>query len=641
MTYENLAKDILNHIGGKENIAGLTHCITRLRFKLKDEAIADTEKIKKIPGVITVMQSAGQYQVVIGNHVPEVYQVFLTVAGISEDLVTGDQIKQKGNPLDRFIDIISGIFQPILGVLIATGMIKGLLSMCLSFGWLDETSGTYIALFAVADSVFNYLPIFLGFTAAKKFGLNQFVGVAIGAAFVHPILTTVSSLGDPIMTLFQGTAIESNVFATFLGIPLIIPIGTYTATVIPIILTIAIAAPFERWIKTVIPTVLRAFFVPFFTLIVIFPLSLLVIGPIATWIGALLGEGFANLYDLSPAVTGLLLGALWQVFVIFGLHWGLVPVAFVNLTTLGYDPILTLTFAASFAQTGAVLAVMLKTKNRKLKALAIPAFISGIFGITEPAIYGITLPRKRVFIASCIASGIGGMFLGLFKVKGFVLGGTGIFGYPSVVKPDGSESYLVEMVLITLGAFALGTVLAYFMYDSRKDNLDQELENKKPHNRQFENKDNVIYSPLKGDILSLKDVNDQAFSSEAIGKGLAILPTEGKLFAPSDGVVSVLFKTLHAIGVVSNDGTEVLMHIGMDTVQLNGEFYKAHVDGGDQVKKGDLLVEFDIDAITKSGYSILTPIVITNTDHYLDVTGVAKNTVAVGEELIYVISNNL
>ncbi len=640
MAYENLAKDILKHIGGKENIASLTHCITRLRFKLKDESKADTEKIKGLTGVITVMQSAGQYQVVIGNHVPEVYQVFLNVAGISEDSMSGNQEKQKGNPLDRFIDIISGIFQPILGVLIATGMIKGLLSMCLSFGWIEETSGTYIALYAVADSVFNFLPIFLGFTAAKKFGMNQFVGVAIGAAFVHPILATVSTLGDPIMTLFQGTAIESNVFATFLGIPLIIPMSTYTATVIPIILTIAIAAPFERWVKTVIPSVLRAFFVPFFTLVIIFPLALLVIGPIATWIGALLGEGFANLYELSPAITGLLLGGLWQVLVIFGLHWGLVPVAFVNLATLGYDPILTLTFAASFAQTGAVLAVMLKTKNKKLKALGIPAFISGIFGITEPAIYGITLPRKRVFIASCLAAAMGGMLLGLFKVKGFVLGGTGIFGYPSVVKPDGSESYLVAMILITLASLVLGTVLAYFMYDSTKDDLDQELEDKKDQ-KQLANKDNVIYSPLKGDIIPLKDVNDQAFSSEAIGKGLAILPTEGKLFAPADGTISALFETLHAVGIACDDGPEVLMHIGMDTVQLKGEFFKGHVAQGDRVKKGDLLVEFDITAITQAGYSIVTPIVVTNTDQYLDVTSVAVNAVTVGDELVYTISDNL
>lgn len=372
MKYEQLARDIIQQVGGKENVNSVVHCITRLRFKLKDESKANTEALKNMDAVVTVMKSGGQYQVVIGNHVPDVYKAVVEVGGFQNQSPIEEEEGPKGSLFSRFIDIISSIFTPDLGVLAATGMIKGFNALFVALGWLDATSGTYQLLNAIGDSLFYFFPIFLGYTAIKKFGGSPFIGMAIGAALVYPTLSTLTA-GDPLYTVFAGTMFESPIHITFLGVPVILM--TYSTSVIP--------------------DVVKMFIVPLLTLLIIVPLTFILIGPIATWAGMLLGSATVAVYNLSPLVAGLFLGGLWQVFVIFGLHWGLVPVAINNLTSLGSDPVLALVFAASFAQIGAVLAVFLRIKNQKIKTLSIPAFISGIFGVTEPAIYGVTLPLKK------------------------------------------------------------------------------------------------------------------------------------------------------------------------------------------------------------------------------------------------------
>ncbi|KQL51258.1 PTS beta-glucoside transporter subunit IIABC [Heyndrickxia shackletonii] len=635
MKYEQLAKDIIKNVGGKENVNSVVHCITRLRFKLKDESKANTDVLKNMDGVVTVMKSGGQYQVVIGNHVPDVYKDVVTIGGFqSESPVDEEEDGKKQNLFNRFIDMISGIFAPTLGVLAATGMIKGFNALFMALGWYSDKTGTYQILNAIGDCLFYFFPIFLGFTAAKKFKGNQFIGMAIGAALVYPTLSGLTA-GKPLYTLFAGTMFESPVHITFLGIPVILM--TYSSSVIPIVIAAWVGAKLEKWFTKVIPDVVKTFLVPFFTLLVTVPLTFIVIGPIATWAGQLLGQLTLWLISLSPIVAGIFLGALWQVFVIFGLHWGLIPIAINNIVVMHSDPILALIFAASFAQTGAVLGVWLKTKDKKLKSLSIPAFISGIFGVTEPAIYGITLPKKKPFIISCIAAAIGGGLLGVFGSKIYMMGGLGVFGFPSMIDPKaGINIGFWGAIIAVVTAFILGFILTYLFGGAGKENKNADAsETKIPEQKQTDVnvKSEVISSPFTGEIKSLSELKDAAFASGALGKGVAIEPSEGKLYSPVSGTVSALFPTHHAIGITSDQGAEILIHIGMDTVQLEGNYFSAHTTQGARVEKGQLLIEFNIEGIKSAGYVVTTPVVVTNHEKYTLVPTEEQNIQAV-ERLI-------
>ncbi|MCT4786622.1 beta-glucoside-specific PTS transporter subunit IIABC [Exiguobacterium aestuarii] len=612
MKYEQLARDIIQQVGGKENVNSVVHCITRLRFKLKDESKANTEAIKNMDGVVTVMKSGGQYQVVIGNHVPDVYKAVVEVGGFQNQSPVEEEGAPQGSLFSRFIDIISSIFTPVLGVLAATGMIKGFNALFVAVGWLDNTSGTYQLLNAIGDSLFYFFPIFLGYTAIKKFGGSPFIGMAIGASLVYPTLSTLTA-GDPLYTVFSGTMFESPVHITFLGIPVILM--TYSTSVIPIIIAAFFAAKLEKFLKTVIPDVIKMFIVPLLTLLIIVPLTFILIGPIATWAGMLLGSATVAVYNLSPLIAGIFLGGLWQVFVIFGLHWGLVPVAINNLTSLGSDPVLALIFAASFAQIGAVLAIFLKIKNQKIKTLSIPAFISGIFGVTEPAIYGVTLPLKKPFIMSCIGGAVGGGIMGIMGTQVYIIGGLGVFGYPSNISPEGITTGFYGSLIGTAVAFIVGFVLTYLFGGVNKSAAATPQPEVTPVAKEVSATtvgQEQIVSPLKGTVVRLKDLSDVAFSSGSLGQGVAIEPTEGKLVAPVSGTVSALFPTHHAIGITTESGAEILIHIGMDTVQLEGKHFKAHVTQGEFVEKGQLLIEFDMEAIKHSGRVLTTPVIVTN-----------------------------
>ncbi|MBN1467678.1 MAG: PTS glucose transporter subunit IIA [Fusobacteriaceae bacterium] len=625
MKYQKLVEDILKNIGGKENINSVAHCVTRLRFKLKDESICKTDTIKKLDGVVTVMQSGGQYQVVIGNHVPDVYKELTSIAGIDSGNSSEEEPQVKGKMLDRFIDVISGVFTPALGVLCATGMIKGLLALLTTLKVLSPESGTYAILFAIADSFFYFFPILLGYTTAKKFNANVFIGMTIGASLVYPSLAGLTA-GNPIATLFKGTFIESAVHVKFMGIPVILM--TYSSSVIPIILSVIFASKVEKFFKKIIPDVVKTFLVPFCTLLIVVPLTFIVIGPIATWAGQLLGLVTSKIYSLSPLVAGTFIGGFWQVFVIFGLHWGLVPIMINNLSVFGFDPVLAPMFGASFAQTGAVLAILLKTKDTKLKGLSIPAFISGIFGVTEPAIYGVTLPRKKPFIISCIGGAVAGGIMGLFGSKIYMFGGMGIFGIPTYINPKGQGldmSFWAVVIGITV-AVLIGFSLTYLFGFK-----DEEVEEVK-----VDTKGETIYSPLRGALKDLSETEDEAFASGALGKGAVIIPTEGKLVAPADGIVATFFPTGHAVAIETSNGTEILMHVGIDTVRLEGKYFYPKVKEGVKVKKGDLLLEFDIKAIEKEGFSLATPVIISNTDDFSDVVRVDGLSIDFSDSLINV-----
>lgn len=476
--YDGLARIIIQNVGGKSNIISVAHCITRLRFKLKDESKANKEVLESTDGVIKVMQAGGQYQVVIGNQVNDVYDAVLEVGhlnaagAVDEDGNAvddgGSESGGKKSPVSMLIDVISGTLQPTLGVLAATGIIKGLLALFDFIGLIPSTSGTYQVWYAMADGFFYFLPIILGYTAAKKFKINEFIGMAIGIALCYPAMVN-STAGEVLGTVFGGTAFEMSYYQTFMGIPVIMPASGYTSSVVPIILAVAIAAPIEHWLKKVIPDVIKLFVVPFVTLVIMVPLTYLVIGPVASILCSILSLIFNAIYSIPVVggiIGGILIGAFWQVLVIFGLHWGLVPLAMINYGLMGYDTFLSPYFCVSFAQTFVVLAIILKTKNEKTKKVAIPAFISGIFGVTEPAIYGVTLPKKKPFVYSCIAGAIGGAFTDFMNTRSYSIGGLGLFGLPSFIDTTGDMGItnMIYIIIAILIASVVGFALTYTLY---------------------------------------------------------------------------------------------------------------------------------------------------------------------------------
>lgn len=625
--YHELAEKIVANVGGKENINSLTHCITRLRFKLKDESKANDDVLKNMDGVVTIMHSAGQYQVVIGNHVGQVYDDVLEIAGISGENSAPEEAS--GSIFDRFIDIVSGIFQPFLGALSAGGMIKGLNALLVAVGVLTPDSGTYAVLNAIGDAIFMFLPIAVAIAAAKKFGVNQYVGLVIGGALCYPTiqlsaLTAVEGI-KPLYTLFAGSMFESPVYMTFMGLPFVA--NNYTSSVIPSILIVWLASKLQKPLRKIVPEVIQNFFVPFFLLLIALPIGFLVIGPVITILTNLLATGFDNLLNFSPILFGLIVGLFWQVLVIFGLHWSIIPIAILQLGTMGYATALVGTFGASFAQTAAVAAMYFRLKNPKEKALVVPAVISGICGVTEPAIYGLSLPKKKPFIFSMIGGGVSGAFLIAMNTRSYVMGGLGIFGIPNFINQQTADtSGAIYSIISIVIASVIGFGLTFFFW--RDDEVVEVEEGQKA----MEVRKEIVTAPVQGTMMPLSTAKDQAFAQGVLGKGVVIHPTKGEVVAPFDGTVMTMFPTKHAIGLVSDNGLEVLIHIGLDTVQLDGKYFESFVEQGAKVKRGDKLVTFDIDAIEAAGYSVETPVIITNTADYLDIIEVDQKTDVCNED---------
>lgn len=624
--YHELAKEIVKNVGGKENISGLVHCITRLRFTLKDEGKAKDDVLKAMEGVVTVMKSGGQYQVVIGNHVPEVFEDVMELIDLKEDGGQGEKEK-KGRLLDRAIDVVSGIFQPILGIMAACGMLKGLNTLLVALGLYSAECGGYLIINAAGDALFTFLPLFLGYTAAKKFGLKPMLGLAIGAAMCYPGIQsgTLSAGMEPMYSLLEGTMFASPVYINFFGIPVISV--DYTGTVIPVILAVWFASKCEKFFNKLIPDLVKFFFVPMLTLLVTLPVSVIFLGPVATFGSTLISEFTLAIRGFSPLLAGAVVGLTWQILVIFGMHWGFIPVYINNVMTLGYDNVMMPFFACTFATSAVVLAIFFKTKDKKLREMAIPNFISGIFGVTEPAIYGILLPLKKPFIISCIAGGIGGAFYGHFNFRKFILGGMGIFELPNMMNPDGTMGNIIVAFAGIGISMAAGFLLTMLFYKEREETAET-AKVSATGVAAVKEKDGKIAlaSPLKGKVLKLSEVKDEAFASGVLGQGAAVEPEEGVLYAPADGTVSALFPTGHAIGLTTQTGLELLMHVGMDTVQLEGKGFKAFVETGETVKQGQKLLEFDRKLISEAGYSLVTPVLVTNSDDFeqVEITGDEK-----------------
>ncbi|RSW04282.1 PTS beta-glucoside transporter subunit IIABC [Klebsiella aerogenes] len=616
MEYKALAQDILNRVGGKENIVSLVHCATRLRFKLKDNAKADAEGLKANPGVIMVVESGGQFQVVIGNHVHDVWLAVRQQAGLSDDSEPVTQEKAaKSSVLSQLIDIISGIFTPFIGVMAATGLLKGLLALALTCGWLTPQQGTYKIWFAASDALFFFFPLFLGYTAGKKFGGNPFISMVIGGALTHPLMIQAFEASQ------TGAPVEH-----FLGIP--VTYINYSSSVIPIILASWACCWLERKSNAVLPSAMKNFFTPAICLAVVVPLTFLVIGPLATWLSHMIANGYQVIYVFAPWLAGAVLGALWQVCVIFGLHWGLVPLMINNMTVLGHDSMLPIILPAVIAQVGAVLGILLATRDSRQRMLAGSAFSAGLFGITEPAIYGLTLPLRRPFIFGCIAGAIGGAITAFSNSYAYSFGVPNIF-FPAQMIPPGGIDFSVWGGLIGTGvAFILACVLTFFAGMPRSQ-AEQAIVVAPAA-------ENDILAPMSGSVLALDQVPDSTFASGLLGKGVAIIPAVGKVIAPFSGEVASLFQTKHAIGLLSDSGIELLIHVGIDTVKLDGVPFTAHVKEGDKVQAGDLLLEFDRQAILDAGYDLATPIIISNSDEYRSVEIVSASVVDAGQPLLSV-----
>ncbi|WP_433753334.1 beta-glucoside-specific PTS transporter subunit IIABC [Paenibacillus amylolyticus] len=624
MSQEKLAKEIVELVGGEKNVESLVHCATRLRFVLKDDAKADKAKLEKTEGIIAVKENGGQFQVVVGNKVPEVYSAIGQISNILDDSSDKEKPRKAAKGLGGIIDIISSIFAPLLGVMAGAGILKGLLLIASNIGWLETTETTYTILYAAADSLFYFLPLLLAVTTARKFQGNMFVAMTIAGALIYPSIVTLKSEGTP---------------TDFFGIPVILM--NYSSTVIPIILAVIVMSKLEKFFNKTLHDSVKNFVTPLFLLVIMVPLTLLVFGPFGVYVGNGIAAGLVAAFGFSPLLAGAVMGASWQLLVIFGIHWGLIPVFINNVAVYGQDGVKPAATASIFAQTGAAFGVMLKTKNKKLKTLAGSSTLTALFGITEPAIYGVTLPLKRPFIAGVIGGAVGGAIIGQAGTLAFASGAPGLLTLPIFYGPGGQG--FPGLILGIVVSFVVSAVLTYIM--GFKDPVEEETKTEPAASaeqpvRATNASDEVVFSPIQGTIVELSEVPDPAFASGAMGKGIAIEPAVGRVVAPFDGTVTVAFKKKHALAVVSDTGAEILVHVGVDTVKLDGQHFVSHIKEGDRVQAGDLLLEFDIAQIKAAGYHTVTPIIVTNSANYEEVIPQATGQVSSQELLLKLSSGN-
>jgi|SRR5476649_219747 len=626
MNYETLAKEIVTGVGGESNINSLEHCATRLRFKLKDQRKANAAALKRNPGVIMVVESGGQFQVVIGNHVSSVYQAVMGAIGLAELNVATTENGAKENIVARFIDIISGIFTPIIGIMAASGILKGCLALGLACGWISNLSGTYKILFAASDTLFFFFPMVLGYTAGKKFGGNPFVTMVIGGTLVHPTM----------IAAFDAMQLPGAQALYFLGLP--VTFINYSSSVIPIIFAAWLSCRLEKPLNALLHANIRNFFTPLLCVVITVPLVFLLVGPAATWLGHMLAGGYQAVYGLNSALAGALAGALWQVCVMFGLHWGLVPLMINNFSVLGHDTLLPLLMPAVLGQAGAALGVMLRTRDTKLKGIAGSAVCAALVGITEPAVYGVTLPTRRPFIFGCAGGALGAAVLGFYHTTAYSFGFPGVFTFTQIIPSSGLDGSVWAAgvgALVAFGLAAVATVLFGFKRIQPAAAATVAAPAEKPSDPLLRTL--VIASPLDGALTPLSEMADPTFASGLLGKGVAIVPSSGRVVSPIHGSVCSLFKTHHAIGLESEEGVEVLIHIGIDTVKLDGRYFTAHVSEGDIVRQGDLLIEFDLPAIVTAGFDITTPVLITNSERFMDVLPVTNERLDAGQPLLTII----
>lgn len=625
--YPKLAGDILEAVGGEENIVNATRCATRLRLVLKRSKPSAKQEVNSLPGVITVVENNGQFQVVIGQHVGEVYDEFAKLVNL--DTSDTDEDTPKGSILNRVIATMSAVFAPFIYILAAAGIMQGALILInLPFPSFEDTS-TYQVLSFISWAPFTFLPIFIAITASRHFKSNMYIAVAATAALVSPDWATMAA------SIGEGTSMN------FLGLPL--TETTYTSSVLPPLFLVWILSYLERFLNKRIHEVVRPIIVPLLSILIMVPLTLVVIGPITTLGATGIANGYNFLAEYAPWLAGAIIGAFWQVIVIFGVHWGITPLALANYDLYGRDSFQAYQTIAVIAQVGAVIGVILKAKSKEVKRIGISAGTTGLFGITEPAIYGVTLRFKKPFIFGCISGAVGAIVASFFNPYYFAYAG---LPGPLTIVNGINEDFPMSIWGILIGvaiAIVLPIILIQifgFGEDAATKTEGNAAADQKVANAEAsaaENNEEVVHAPLSGKLLALEEVPDEVFASGAMGKGLAIVPDNNKVYAPFEGSIVMVAPSKHAIGLRSKFGVEMLIHVGLDTVKLNGEPFTLHVKEGDKVKQGDVLSEFNIEAIKAAGVQTITPIIVTNPANYKEIIIDDTETTTQGNDLLTVV----
>ncbi len=619
MAYEKMAQEIVDKVGGPSNIQSVANCATRLRFVLNDDSAADEKALKSIKGVAGIAKSGGQFQIIIGTEVPNVKKEVDKLIGEKKETPPSEK---KEGIINRLLNILSGSITPMIPALTGAGLLKAFMALFVTLEWISNTSDVYIVLNFIADAAFYFMPVIVAYGASKKFNCNTVLAMVCAAALIHPNFTAL---------------VDEETAITFLGIP--VSLVSYGSTILPAILSTWIMSYVERIAEKVIPKFLKYFIKPLVTILVTSILSLLFLAPLGNIIGNVVAAAINSLNAYGEWIIPTVIGACFPLLVMTGMHWSLAPIWLQSIAVNGSEILLGPgSLASNIAQGAASLCVALKTKDKEQKQIASSAGFTALMGITEPAMFGITVKYRGVLASVMIGGLVGGFFAGITGVVRYAAGGAGIALLPCFIGENPMN--VVYAIITMIIAFVVTFICTWvFGYKEKPESPEpvSETETKKEtgkENKTVSGGKAEIASPLSGEAIPLEQVKDETFSQKILGNGAAVIPEDGKLYSPVNGEVSMLFDTLHAIGLVSSEGAEILIHIGMDTVQLNGKYFKAHVKQGEQVKTGQLLLEFDIPAIKEAGYDVTTPVIISNTADYKKIDKISGKTVRHGEPLL-------
>ncbi len=603
MNFENQASEIIKYIGGEENILGLTHCATRLRFTLKDDEIVDVEKIKTIKGVLGVAKNGGQFQIIIGNEVPKAFAAINAKIHITQS--EDKEISKDTKLSERLFDFIASIFTPILPAIIGAGLVKSVLALAVLLG-LSTQSDTYYFINIIGDAPLYFLPMMLAVTASKKLGANPYMAIAIMGALLHPNYTALI------------TDAYNIHFSSMFGIP--VTLASYGSSVIPVLLMVFLLKYVDAFLDRIIPKMIKFFLKPLLTLLIVASITFIVLGPIGFVVGVGISTGLNFLSTHAGWLVPTIIGAIFPLMVTTGMHYGIVPFMIQSIGAQGFEQICGPgNLPSNIAQGAASLAVALKTKKEDLKQISLTSGLTALLGVTEPALFSVTLKYKKVLACVMIGGGLGGLYAGITNVKCFSFCSPGLLSMVAYIGNDGWSNLI--NACISMGISFVVTFILVFVWGFQET-------------KQSTKKEMIISSPVKGKVVALSEVPDETFSQEMLGKGIAIIPEEKQFYAPVSGEVSVVFPTGHAIGLISEEGTELLIHIGLDTVQLNGEGFHVTVKQGQKVKQGDLLVEVDLEKIQEKGYSVITPVLVTNPDQYQTIESLKSGSCDSKEDLL-------
>lgn len=600
MNYNEIAKSIIENVGGISNVKSVTHCFTRLRFILKDKSKANKKVIEHLEGVISVVVSGGQFQIVLGGKVTKIYDILVDTYNLEEDNSATEE--EKENIWNRILIAVSNMFTPMVPAIAASGLLKGFLTIAKIYvakhGGDITGNQTYIILLAATDAIFYFMPLILAYSSAKVFKANEYVAMALGGTMCYPAIVSLMTAKDTgAVSMFGIQLTKAN----------------YVSSVIPIVIGVYILSYVQKFLEKKIPEVLKIILVPGLSLLIMVPSTFIVFGPIGIYLGNGINFLYSGMMNISPILCGAFVGGMWCVFVIFGAHRALLPIGINDVAQFGHQNLLAFAGAANFSQGGAALGVMLKTKDKNLKTVSASAMISAaVCGITEPAIYGCNLRLKKPMIVAIICGAIGGAIMGAGGVYGDAFANNGLLTLATYAA-FGMKKFIFYLVGIGVSFFG-AAILTYLI--GFEDVINVEKEKK---NINFERGSITISSPIEGSTIALSKVNDEVFSSEALGKGVAIIPKKGEVVAPEDCQISVIYPTMHALVLKLKNETELIIHVGIDTVRLDGKYFKSHVNEGDFIKKGEKIISFDMEKIENAGFDLTTSIVVNNTENYRDI----------------------